>query len=390
MKIAVIGLYYATNLGDAVICDCVAKWLCDEYPQAQIDVIDITGSTRFEEEQPVSLRILRKRQKNLRKDYWLTRHGFSDKVYYWSSQNVKNRECFYEQTANKRYDMAVFAGGQLFMDWLSLYICEFVKAFAKVGTPVYFNACGVGISVSNKIKEELKNCMNMDNVRFISSRDDVATISTRYLEKDKTAVWTYDPALWTKETYGVSIKQEAEHGKCSADSGVIGLGVMHCSQIPAKKLIRFWCKVIKELERRRIPWKLFCNGAMDDYQLGCHILEKLHLNKEKYLCLCAKRPKQLAAQIAGFRGLISFRLHSHIIAASYEIPAVAILWDDKLRFFYQHLNHPERCMTVGASAKEVVDRLEYAIEEGYDAFLIEKQKKYAKDLLVKQLPLIKL
>lgn len=27
MKIAVIGVYYASNLGDAVICDCVASWL---------------------------------------------------------------------------------------------------------------------------------------------------------------------------------------------------------------------------------------------------------------------------------------------------------------------------------------------------------------------------
>lgn len=371
MKIAVIGLYYASNLGDAVICDCVAKWFRDAYPHAQVDVIDITGSTQFEEEQPVSLRILRKRQKNLKRDYWLTRHGFDDKVYYWSSKNVEQRMGFYKEAADKAYDIAIFAGGQLFMDWLSLYICEFVKEFSRIGTPVYFNASGVGISISKRIKEELMNCLNMEIVRFISSRDDVAAINERYLCTNKSATATYDPALWTKETYKIVTKK----------GNVIGLGVMHCSQISAKKLTRFWCKVIKELNDRMIPWKMFCNGALDDYNLGCHILEKLNLKADEYICPCAKRPEQLVSQIASFKGLISFRLHSHIIAASYDIPAVALVWDDKLRFFYQHLKHPERCLTVEASAKEVVDRLEMAIAEGYDTSLIEKQKEYAKDLL---------
>lgn len=374
MKIAVIGLYYATNLGDAVICDCVAQWFYDAYPDAQVDVIDITGNICFEEESPVSLRTLRRRQWNLNKDYWLTRHRFEDKVYFWSNKNMEHRKDFYGLVADRRYDIAVFAGGQLFMDWLSLYICEFVNQFQRVGTPVYFNACGVGISVSPKIKEELGKCLNMDIVKFISSRDDVEKIKERYLKENKAALPTYDPALWTKETYGI---------KTNENDGIktIGLGVMYCSHISAKKLIRFWCSVIKELERRQIPWKMFCNGAMDDYNLCCYILERLHLEQEKYLCPCAKRPKQLAEQIAGFKGLISFRLHSHIIAASYEIPAVALVWDDKLRFFYRHLGHEERCMTVKDSAFDVVSGLEKALEEGYDKFLLEQQKNYAKDLL---------
>ena len=32
MKIAVIGVYYASNLGDAIICDCVAFWLKKKWP----------------------------------------------------------------------------------------------------------------------------------------------------------------------------------------------------------------------------------------------------------------------------------------------------------------------------------------------------------------------
>lgn len=372
MKIAVIGVYFASNLGDAVICDCVAKWFRDAYPQAQVDVIDINGNTEFEVLPIVSLRTLQKRQNSLKKDYWLARHGFRDKVYYWSNKNMENRMDFYGKIADRGYDFAVFAGGQLFMDWLSLDVCEFLKHFERTKTPVFFNACGVGVSVSKQIKERVQKYLNSDNVRFISTRDDVEKIGQRYLREGKKAIPTYDPALWTLETYQIERK----------DSEVIGLGVMYCSHIRVRKLIRFWVNVIKELEKRNIPWKMFCNGSMDDYNLGCHVLERLHLEKDKFLCLCAKKPETLIEQISGFKGVISFRLHSHIIAASLDIPAVALVWDDKLRFFYRHLHHEERCMTVRNPAIEVVDQLEKALTEGYDRDLIEKQKEYAHDLLL--------
>lgn len=372
MKIAVIGVYFASNLGDAVICDCVEKWFRDAYPQAQVDVIDINGNTEFEVQPMVSLRILQKRQKNLNKDYWLARHGFNDKVYYWSKKNMENRMDFYGKIADRRYDLAVFAGGQLFMDWLSLDVCEFLKHFKRTNTPVFFNACGVGISVSKQIQEKVQKYLKSDNVKFISTRDDVEKISQRYLNKDKKAIPTYDPALWTYETYQLERKK----------SDVIGIGVMYCSHISVRKLIRFWVNVIRELEKRNIPWKMFCNGSMDDYNLGCHVLDCLHLDKDKYFYSCAKKPETLIKQISSFKGIISFRLHSHIIAASLDVPAIALVWDDKLRFFYGHLRHEERCMTVRNSAIEVVDQLEKALEEGYDRDLIQEQKEYAKELLL--------
>lgn len=371
MKVAVIGMYYASNLGDAVICNCVAKWFRDAYPTAQVDVIDINGNTKFEVQETVSLRILRKRQKNMNRDYWLTRHGFDDKVYFWSHKNIENRLDFYQKVADRHYDAAVFAGGQIFMDWLSLDVCEFLKHFERTNTPVFFNACGVGISVSRQIQEKVQNYLNSDNVKLISTRDDVAKIEQRYLKGGKKAIPTYDPALWAAETYPIRKKE----------SQIIGLGVMYCSQISVRKLIRFWSGVIKELDRKNIPWRMFCNGSMDDYNLGCAILEKLHLDKETYLCPCAKIPEMLIEQIAGFHGMISFRLHSHIIAAAYDVPAIALVWDDKLRFFYGHLGHEERCMTIKDSGKQVVEQLELALKEGYDRNKLEKQKAYAKNLL---------
>lgn len=372
MKIAVIGMYYASNLGDAVICDCVAKWFLDSNPKAQVDIIDINGNKEFEIQPVVSLRILRKRQKNLNRDYWLTKHGFDDKVFYWSCKNMENRMDFYREVADRKYDAAIFAGGQIFMDWLSLDVCEFLKHFERVKTPVFFNACGAGISVSEKIRQSVQSYLSSENIKWISTRDDVDKIKDRYLSKDKEVAVTYDPALWTRETYGIEKKHES----------MIGLGVMYCNHIRVQKLIRFWKGIIKELDKKHIPWKMFCNGSMDDYNMAVNILEKLNLDKEQYLCPCPNHPKMLVEQIASFKGIISFRLHSHIIAASYEIPAVAIVWDEKLRFFYRHLRQEERCMTVEHSAADVVERFEHALKEGNDEGVLIEQKEAAKSMLL--------
>lgn len=372
MKIAVIGVYYDPNLGDAIICDCVADWFRKEYPQAEIDVIDITGKQRFEEQHVFPIRTMFVLQKKLAWEYWLTQKGIKDNIYESKTRKIGAQQDFYETVAAKKYDIAVFAGGQLFMDWLSLDVCKFIECFDKVHTPVYFNACGAGPTYSKKIRQQLSEYLAKGSVKFISSRDDAEEINRRYLQNTKPIIATYDPALWTSETYQIAKKE----------SDIIGLGVMYCEQISLNKLTKFWMRLIKELNARKIPWKMFCNGSLLDYNFGVHVLDKLQLSKEEYMCDYAERPEVLVEQIAGFKGLISFRLHSHIVAASLNIPGVAMVWDNKLRFFYRHIGHEERCKVVQDSSTEIVNALEQAMQEGYDREKILYQKNYAKELLL--------
>ena len=162
----------------------------------------------------------------------------------------------------------------------------------------------------------------------------------------------------------------------------IGLGVMFCENEDTKKVTDFWVQMIRLLEQKNIKWKMFCNGAIEDYNYGCHVLEQMNLNVSEYICDYPKTPEELVRQISGFSSLISFRLHSHIIATSLDIPAVSLVWDKKVRFFYQHLKHEERCKTVCDSAESVFMALQLAKEQGYDRALIDKQKHFARELLL--------
>lgn len=376
MKIAVIGVYYASNLGDAIICDCVTAWIREKWPAAVIDVIDIEGKKGFVNQTDTSLRLLQYRNLKLKWDYWQTSHHIRDRVYYWNQSDVETRQDFYDEVAAGNYDAAVFAGGQLFMDWLSVDICEFLKRFEKAGTPVYFNACGVGISVSDKIRTLLSRYLLSGNVKLISSRDDGDQVEKLYLDNKKKVIKTFDPALWTADVYGVI-------PPVSRDT--VGLGVMYSNHAPVWKITRFWLRLIRELDAKGIPWKMFCNGAIDDYNYAAFILEKAGRSREEYLCECAGNPLDLVKQITSFRSLISFRLHSHIVAASCHIPAVAVVWDEKLRFFYRNLAHEERCKTIWDKPDSVLNALRAAEEEGYDMDLIDKQKSFSRRLLLEAL-----
>lgn len=372
MKIAVIGLYYASNLGDAIICDCVAEWMRTAYPDAQIDIIDIENKKDFPVQTTVSAVTRERRKWNLRRDCWLTKHNIDDRIYYWNAVDVSSRESFYDEVGRRGYDAAVFAGGQLFMDWLSLDIREFLKRFEKKGVPVFFNACGAGPAYSEKIRKLLGEKMMSTNIRLISSRDDVECIEKRYLTGGKKVTATYDPALWTKETY----RQEKRQ------SSAVGLGVMYSEHASQHKITKFWIDVIRRLDERDIEWKMFCNGAVEDYEYGRRILKKIGKDSDKYICRCAMSPRELVSQIAGFNSIIAFRLHSHIVAASLGIPGVAIVWDEKLRFFYRHLGHPERCRTIADTGQKIVEALDKAVSEGVDSELVDRQKNFGKKLLL--------
>lgn len=372
MKIAVIGLYFDSNLGDAVICDCVAYWLREEYSTSSIDIIDLGGRSDFPVQREVSVYRKKVRKIKAKIEHWLIQRNLKDVVYYWSKKSTDSCHEFYTEVAARNYDIAIFAGGQLFMDWLSLPVAELLKLFETSNTPVIFNACGAGPVTSKRIQDILRSNLSNNTVKSVSSRDDIKKINELYFDGREKVIQTFDPALWASNVYS----------KAKKDSNVIGLGVMYCEHIKIEELVAFWKKIIRELGKKKIHWKMFCNGSLRDYNLGCRILDEMNLNKEEYIYDYACKPEILVEQIASFDALISFRLHSHIIAASLSVPSVAIVWDDKLRFFFRHLKHEERCMRIDDSAEKIMDALITAQKEGYDFELIEKQKKFARKLLL--------
>lgn len=381
MKILVLGLYYDNNLGDAVICDCVTARLRTYFPDAQIDIRDYVNRSEFQVPQEISMEKLHYRKKRMRFRQTITKYTPWDKQVGHEEWKLKHWGdlAYIDTVCQTDYDLVVFGGGQVFMDYLALFVEAFVQHFAEKNTPMFFNACGTGPVFSRNIRMRLSAALMNPSVKLVSSRDDVVVINRRYMKGEKQAVSTYDPALWCSEVYGV---------RKDPDARVVGLGIMYTNSISSKAVAKFWVQLIQEMEHRNIPWKFFVNGSGDDITFARYVyslIPELKYAFEDCFVPAPRHPEELVKMIAGFKSVIAFRLHSHIIAASLDVPSVAMVWDNKLNFFFAKIGHRERCCTVHESADDILAKLAYAEQEGYDRQLLEEQKCYADRLLYRSI-----
>lgn len=374
MKILVLGAYYSNNLGDGVICECMAARLKKNFPNAEVYVRDIVDRHDFECFEGVSYQELRRRAKREKLRRLATKCGW-DKTLTHEENRLKQSLSHIEEICSNTCDLVVVAGGQLFMDRYFLFLAEYIRRMTEMRIPVYLNACGIGPIYSRTIRQRFSEALKSPYVRLISCRDDAALVQKLYAGRDRRVMETFDPALWCGNVYNVKKDPKAD---------VTGLGLMYTKSVDSEKAALFWIKLIRQLEKNGKKWKIFVNGSEDDIVFVRYVLSglpELEGSFEDYCVPVPKRPDELTAMVAGFRSIISFRLHSHIIAASLDVPSIAVVWDDKLKFYFRKIGHEERCITVDTDSLEVIRRLDRAEAEGYDREMIEEQKKYADHLL---------
>ena len=378
MKLLVLGWYYSSNLGDAVICDCVADMLRSHYPQAQICIRDIVGHSAFPKNEITDLNVLDQQRRRQRLRILATRLGW-DKLLCHRQWYLDYFREEIDRLGSEDCDAVVFAGGQMFMDDLALYVEALTARFSARNIPVFFNACGTGPSWSRAIRSRLGKALSGDSVKLVSCRDDTALVDRWCGKGDGFVIPTADPALEASRIYGVSRDPNAE---------TVGLGVLFPFSLEPRLVMSFWRRLIRQLERQHIPWKLFTNGSGADTAFARKILNslpELSGQTEKRLCPPPQTPRELVQTIAQFKSLISFRLHSHILACSLDIPTVALVWDRKVPLFFEKIGQPERCLPLKASPKRVLQTLEQAEKVGYDREKITAQSDRAQALLLDSL-----
>lgn len=367
MKILILGAYESNNLGDAVICECVAHIIKEHFPDASIVIRDLLSRVREKAIKPADLTVMKKNQFKSRIGHMISKYTFFDLVYRQQQNRLNSFLSYLEDLCAPDYDLVVFAGGQMFMDTYALFLNYCVQRFKEKQIPVLFHACGTGPFYSSRIRKILADALSSENVSYISCRDDVASICRLLKDQPKNILDTYDSALSSAKVYDQ---------KKDPDASAIGLGIMYPNTLNTKKVLTFWQNMIRHLDEKNIKWKLFTNGAAGDDAFARKLLSSLPEYKGQesiYLVPRGTEPAELVHTISQFSGLISFRLHSHILAASLDIPTVAIVWDHKLPLFFEKINHPERCFHISDPAEQIIAGLEQSMVSGYDRTLLAEQ-----------------
>ena len=257
-NIVLAGLQYDNNLGDQAIYMCAYKMLqkllidhgiCD----IEIRRVDLTG--RYATDKNTINRPFR----YLKKLY--TKIGYRSGL---KSLPVKEARYVCSRLARKYIDSdttaVIFAGGGIVKykyQEFHIYIDEFTKRADKLGVPVMMNAVGVeGYDADDPECMLLKRALNRDCVKYISTRDDIDTLSGKYCENGQVTELVADPVCSLSFMKPLSKKTHAGR--------IIGLGSVRSGlfidndiNFTREDMLEFWSLLVREIEERGMQCRLF-------------------------------------------------------------------------------------------------------------------------------------
>ena len=378
-NIVLAGLQYDNNLGDQAIYMCAYKMLqslLSEHGMRNIEIrgVDLTGRcAKNKNKINRPFRYLRKLYKKI---------GYKPGL---ASLPIKEARYVCSRLAKKYIDSdtaaVIFAGGGIVKykyQQFHIYIDEFTRRADKLGVPVMMNAVGVeGYDADDPECMMLKRALNRDCVKYISTRDDIDILSDLYCENGQITELVADPVC--SLSFMKPLKKKPHDGR------IIGLGTVRSGlfidndiDFTREDMLKFWSLLVSEIKKRGMQCRIFCNGTIDDMIFEEDLAEYMGLSEAEKKELMYERPTsvgQLARLINGFDAVITGRLHASIIAYSYAVPSVGLVWNDKQRMFGRITGHPERFIEPeDFNAEAVIDAVEAAMRTGYDE---EKRRSFS-------------
>lgn len=290
--------------------------------------------------------------------------------------------------AIEQADLILFGGAPVFnYGYQKFYertaiTLELAKEFNK---PVIFSAVGVeAYHEKNKKCQRLKETLNFDCVKQITTRDGLDKLE-KYKENENITIGLVsDPAVFSANVFDRYI-----HGRVVIKKRfkIFPVKVVEPPKKPGKKKIgifvlrangftdnhvdftreqaaELWVDVIRLLQEREYDYELITSGHFGDEAFLDYMIRKYNIPQSKCV-FNINCPETLFKQMAKYDGVISCRLHPSIISFSMNIPAVSLVWNTKVTGFYNGIGYPQRAIDrSGFDAETIVNTLEQAMAEG--------------------------
>ncbi|ELB2046850.1 polysaccharide pyruvyl transferase family protein [Vibrio parahaemolyticus] len=375
-KLVMVGYTHDTNLGDQVIADSaeylIKKNIIDS--EFSVERFNLNYSNEFNSFKRIKRKVINKILRRLSSS-----SSFDYKV-----------GCYKRDYKNKFNDASaiVFAGGGMikfkYQDCWA-HISALVDTVANKPCPIFFNAVGVeGYDQSNYKCRLLKESLNHSAIKMVTTRDDLSLLNDGYIENgDIKTAQVADSAVFSSEVYGIQKKSR----------DVVGLGLVRARifkdngiDLDRTQVIDLYASLISELEARGQSYQLFTNGLKSDVD----ILEDLETYLGKQLNVIEPQtPRELVELISTFKCTIAARLHACIISYSLTVPAVGLVWNNKVKMFGECIGYPERFFShQDFDANEIIDRLTLSVAEGYEPNHYERYRETVNSSINKMISMI--
>lgn len=204
------------------------------------------------------------------------------------------------------------------------------------GIPVMFNAMNIQQYDGSDWKcRFLADRSARPNVRVITTRDGeegVRRLRSDYgIPPETLCAPVGDMAYWIPACYGIRRSGRQDTVGVNIISGKIF--TRYGGSLSESEAMRFYVRILRGLDRARIPWKLYTNGMQEDYAFGKKVLKLYGAGGENKEVIRPGTPEDLLRLIASCRMILGARLHSCIAAYSMDVPLVGFYWDEKMRHF---------------------------------------------------------
>ena len=346
-------------MGDPVIAHCT-EWLftkdIEDFNVRHVTLDHVDHKLRFS----FANRIKRKIRKLFGREW--TYDEFTDKVY---EQSIA-----YFNRKIKHSDWIVVVGGGLVKykyQMLGVELAALCVAADSQQIPVIVNSVGIeGYDADDKICKMMKQAFELPSIKSVTTRDDIKTLKNCFLEN---AIHVYcekvaDPAVWTSEAYGV---QKKGSNKVGLGIGRAGLFKANGINLDGTQLQELYVSIAVELAKRGYEVELFTNGLLSDDNMAQKVQESLDNYGLKLNIRLPQSDSELVEIISSYAMVVATRLHSTIISYALDIPAVGLVWNEKLSFFGQNIGSPDNFIQPNLfDSTYIVNQVEKAAENGYD------------------------
>ncbi len=344
-QIAVCGEYFSTNIGDQAIHASLLYLLKQLDAEVETISLDLSGRTSVQQEKAMQPRLQQ------RLSAWKSHPALNTLLIF---ANLMYQPLRLNRLSNspwgralKSADTLVIGGGQLLMDDslnFPLKVSGVAKLARRYHIPYHFCACGVGKNWSPFGRQLFKPAIL--GAKSITLRDNLSASNLRHLLPEANPLITFDPAIWIAKVYPVSIKPGME--EC------IGVCVMNNDDYNARVLdnrydntawMSAWLELIENLLTHHTHVLLFTSGDQADTIFAAELYKQSQKRGWNNVQL-APRPidvPSLAGIMQSCQVIIAARLHAGIIANAYGIPTIGIIWDEKVRSYYDSTNRQDLC-----------------------------------------------
>lgn len=275
------------------------------------------------------------------------------------------KKYYTEQISN--VDLLVLVGGGIikykYQDFF-IYLTALIEVAEELNIPVVINAAGVeDYSETDTRCQLLKESLNKNIVKSITTRDDIETLNSLYIKNKKIhTAKVADPAVYCDEVYQVNKKSSELYG-----IGLVRGGIFLDNERDLKpsEVADFYSDLIREMDKKNLKYQFFTNGALADSELVEQIEKKV--GNKKLNVIEPQKDCDLISTISTFKGVVAARLHANIISYALNVPSIGLVWNDKLTLFGEDIGYPERFFEYDKlAANKIVDALVLAAEQGYE------------------------